>query len=761
MVKTMNDLLQLKGRLNHRKYNGKPGPSILPEGKSVTSSHLQKLRDDLQRILLFWEKNQLLRGALVSVHYNRVVPKSNRIKEVLVEKGLNTSDSIRGSKFKTEQAKDGKTIQKHVFTHFISLDAIRKTITNINMCIEIVNQHYKGKISHEDTRMISKNSHPLFSNMSKTKFLNIIFDAYNVEKFDIDTFSEKIVDNMIVTIFKTGRDTKQLLSDIGINIMDNRIINETTLMLTPDEMTLLNNKAGYLISMGQTDFSKITISDMEISEHDELIIEDYSIPSPTIEPIVGVIDTLFDESVYFNEWVESKNLLNPNIEVTPQDYYHGTAISSIIVDGPKGNPDLEDGCGRFRVRHFGVSTHNGFSSFTILKLIHQVVAENRDIKVWNLCLGSELEINKNYISPEAAELDRIQNQYDVIFIVAGTNIPSTGKRIKMSIGSPADSINAVVVNSVTKDNRVASYTRTGPVLSFFHKPDVSYYGGDGVSNDEKIAVCIGKNQFVYEKGTSFAAPWITRKIAYLIYQMGMTREVAKALIVDAASGWNPKDDISNSIGYGIVPKHIQDVIRCNNDEIRFVISGIAEEFETYAYNIPIPQQEQKHPFFARATLVYFPKCDRNQGVDYTSTELDLHFGRIKTKDGKTSIVSINNNRQSDSEKYVLYEGDARKMYRKWDNVKRVTDELNERARPRKSYDAGMWGISVKSKERLDSKNRKPLPFGLVVTLKEMNGVNRNDEFIKLCMSRGWLVNSVDIHNQLDIYNLSEEEIDFE
>lgn len=241
----------------------------------------------------------------------------------------------------------------------------------------------------------------------------------------------------------------------------------------------------------------------------------------------------------------------------------------------------------------------------------------------------------------------------------------------------------------------------------------------------------------------------------------MTREVAKALIVDAASGWNPKDDISNSIGYGVVPKHIQDVIRCNNDEIRFVIAGIAEEFETYAYNIPIPQQEQKHPFFARATLVYFPKCDRNQGVDYTSTELDLHFGRIKTKEGKTSIVSINNNRQSDSEKYVLYEGDARKMYRKWDNVKRVTDELNERARPRKSYDAGMWGISVKSKERLDSKNRKPLPFGLVVTLKEMNGVNRNDEFIKLCMSRGWLVNRVDIHNQIDIYNLSEEEIDFE
>lgn len=40
----------------------------------------------------------------------------------------------------------------------------------------------------------------------------------------------------------------------------------------------------------------------------------------------------------------------------------------------------------------------------------------------------------------------------------------------------------------------------------------------------------------------------------------------------------------------------------------------------------------------------------------------------------------------------------------------------------------------------------------VVTLKEMNGVNRIDDFIKLCMVRGWLVNQIDVQNQIDIYN---------
>ena len=44
---------------------------------------------------------------------------------------------------------------------------------------------------------------------------------------------------------------------------------------------------------------------------------------------------------------------------------------------------------------------------------------------------------------------------------------------------------------------------------------------------------------------------------------------------------------------------------------------------------------------------------------------------------------------------------------------------------------------------------------------EMNGVNRMDDFIKMCMARGWLVNQLDIENQMDIYAKAEEDIVFE
>ena len=59
------------------------------------------------------------------------------------------------------------------------------------------------------------------------------------------------------------------------------------------------------------------------------------------------------------------------------------------------------------------------------------------------------------------------------------------------------------------------------------------------------------------------------------------------------------------------------------------------------------------------------------------------------------------------------------------------------------------------------RRKEPLQFGVVVTLKEMNGVNRIDDFIKMCMARGWLVNQLDIENQLDIYAKAEEVIVFE
>ena len=92
----------------------------------------------------------------------------------------------------------------------------------------------------------------------------------------------------------------------------------------------------------------------------------------------------------------------------------------------------------------------------------------------------------------------------------------------------------------------------------------------------------------------------------------------------------------------------------------------------------MPVVDHAHPFYARATLAYFPQCDRKQGVDYTSTEMDIQFGRVVAKRGSTMIKAIDDNRQSEEKQITLYEEAARKMYRKWDNVKHISEKIKEK-----------------------------------------------------------------------------------
>ena len=482
------------------------------------------------------------------------------------------------------------------------------------------------------------------------------------------------------------------------------------------------------------------------------------IPHPSIEPTIGVIDTLFDKRVYFNEWVEYHDMVDDNLPKSSDDYRHGTAVSSIIVDGIRLNPWLDDGCGRFKVRHFGVAISSKFSSFTIIKQIKAIINENRDIKVWNISLGSNQEINDNFISAEGATLDQIQYENDVIFVVAGTNKPNNDI---IKIGSPADSINSMVVNAVTKSGLSTKYSRKGLALSFFAKPDISYYGG---SEEQYIRVCepLGEANVA---GTSFAAPWIARKLSYLIDILGLNREVAKAMIIDAARDWNekPSPEEVALYGHGIVPIKIDDIVRTRDDEIKFLVSDISEKWNTYNYHFPIPLKDDKYPYIARATMCYFPMCDRTQGVDYTNTELNLHFGRIKNN-GK--LNEINNDKQNqdetlNTEKNYLLEGEARDKFRKWDNVKYVAEKPKDRMKPKISYNNKNWGMEVKTNNRLDSKDGIGIRFGVIVTLKEINGVNRIDEFIKNCTLNGWLVNSLDVQNRIDINKKVNEEVEFE
>ena len=600
--------------------------------------------------------------------------------------------------------------------------------------------------------MIDKIPFSKFS-ITKSTFKQVIADVSYIEDFEVEMATRQLKQS-IITLYNTHTDTKMLFENIGIDILKSRILDNQTVFLDENQLQILFEKAPYLVSMATEDLSELSPEDF-IQEYQQGTLY---MPSPTIEPTVGVIDTLFDKRVYFGEWVEYHDMVDDNLPKNPDDYRHGTAVDSIIVDGARLNPWLDDGCGRFRVRHFGVAIGSKFSSFTITKQIKEIIANNKDIKVWNISLGSNQEVNDNFISAEGAILDKIQYENDVIFVVAGTNKPSADIE---KIGSPADSINSMVVNAVTQNGLSTKYARRGLALSFFAKPDVSYYGG---SEEKYIKVCepLGEANVA---GTSFAAPWIARKLSYLMDILGLNREVAKAMIIDAARDWNekPTPEEVALYGHGIVPIKIDDIVHTKEDEIKFLVYDVSEKWNTYNYYFPVPIKDDKYPYIARATMCYFPMCDRTQGVDYTNTELNLHFGRINNK-GKIEDIKGDKQNQDvilDNEKYFLLEGEARERFRKWDNVKYIAERPKNKMMPKKSYDNKNWGMEIKTNNRLDPKDGIGIRFGVVVTLKEINGVNRIDEFIKNCTLNGWLVNKIDVQTRVDINKKVNEDIEFE
>lgn len=746
----MNNILELKGEFKHIKRKNLSFEISMNSKIEVSCNYLERLKSQLIQIKNFWDNTKRpFDGILISVCYNKIVAKSNRILGLF--KGKKSNNAIVGAKFNDEK-------NKHIITYFINYEDLMKSIELLSTVKKILSDNFQGKIN----KLILDNKDCILKNIKDYKeisvslFKQVIADASYIDHFQIETPSNKDLIKNIVTIYDVKKDTVKLFQELGIDILKTRILENNTVYLNNKQLEILLEKAPYLISMSTTDIS--TLSPSDINDNHEK--ENIKIPNPTIEPTIGVIDTLFEETVYFSNWVEYHNMLPKDILTNKEDCLHGTSVSSIIVDGPRLNPWLDDGCGRFKVRHFGIMGGSSFSAFSIIKKIKEIVANNLDIKVWNISLGSNEEINDNFISAGAYALDKIQFENDVIFVIAGTN--KRKKESSKKIGSPADSINSIVVNSVSKDGLSTNYSRKGLVLSFFAKPDVSYYGGD---EKQYINVCTHLGKDIVQ-GTSYACPWIARKLSYLIDILGFNREIAKALIIDSARGWNEFSSPENIAlyGHGIVPIHINEIIKTKDNEIKFFVSDITEKWNNYNYNFPIPLDKQgRYPFIAKATMCYIPSCNRSQGVDYTNTELNLHFGRMK--DDK-KIIDIKGDKQNNDDfendhiNYLL-EDDARKQFRKWDNVKYIVEKSSKRKIGKKSFNNKNWGMEIKTNSRLNPEDSKGIRFGVVITLKEINNKNRIEEFIQNCHFNKWLVNEINVENKITIHQKVNEDINFE
>lgn len=458
----MHDLVQLKGTLKTAGSPFRPGPAQLPAGSVLSAEKVSRLRDELTAVNAFFQKNTLGFTPLVDVRYASLIPKSKRISKLFFWKQIPVSRRITGARLSEDTSNP-----VHIITYSLPEEAIRQALGYLAQLTLAIQTTFHGVITSEDMQRIAQGSQSTGSSLAKSLFMSIVRDIYFIDSFALPHRSVSMAGNVhIITLYQTGYSFDETKERLGFQHEQFLHLDDSTWVLDSRQLRLLMHTAPYLIAMEVKDWNSLS-SPFGESEGER---RKRSFPYPSNEPTIGVIDTPFDSNAYFSQWVESHDCLEL-ASIEDEDRRHGTEVTSLIVDGPGLNPELDDGCGHFRVRHFGVCKANGFSSSAIIHHVTRIIAENPDIKVWNISLGSDREIERNSMSPEASILDELQTKYDVIFVIAGTNIPPR-KPLTTMIGAPADSLNSLVVGAVDAQGKVPSYSRRGPVLGFFTKPDV-------------------------------------------------------------------------------------------------------------------------------------------------------------------------------------------------------------------------------------------------------------------------------------------------
>jgi len=751
----------------------KPKPIISLRYNKVTSDDLKKLIEDIKHVVNYYSNKSLLEKRLVTLYYKGITPKTSRVSRLFCEKDHNSFDSMVGGKY--ERFYEGNSHQyRHVITHYISAELLEEALYLLTVAAKILDESFGGNFLKE---YLDYNN-PYLKEVSfdkkiisKTTFVSVIKDASELRKIDILFPDDTMINGNIIRFFQcfsNNNDLDFFLNKVGV-VGKYTILDSNTAILTNEQIKQLRDIAPYVISMG-VDFS--TIEEEDIGTTQKPIIEEISPKVDNSLPVIGVFDTYFDKSSFFSEYVDVIDLLENKHKPIDEDFYHGTKVDSILVMGHKINGSkLNDNCGFFRVKHFIVGGYEYIDFEILYTKMEDIVKDNcASIKIWNLSLGDKRSVDPNNISLLGAKIDEISRKYNVLFVVSGTNIDSKIK--DFIIGSPADSLNALVVNSIDFDGKVPDYARHGPVLTLLPKPDISYFGG----TINKKLICYSPNpNDCYGYGTSFSAPYIARKCAYLVYVCKVPVQCAKAMIIDSAYGWGENCNNKPYLGYGTPDVDINNVIGSKKDEIKFVFFGNTKNQHTYISDFPLLlEKDNKFNYRVKITFCYFTYGTRNFGVDYADQDVSIKFGPTELKPYKraddtfenhTFVKSITNENIGLSDVDYLGENTRIIGFGKWNNTNIMVQERKTKIKCQQNE---KWGMMINHLERVgaiseeewkDHLENHSINFGAVVTFKTLDGTDaRYDDFYRLVDNNdNYVLRKFDLSIENEIDNQAEKE----
>lgn len=495
--------------------------------------------------------------------------------------------------------------------------------------------------------------------------------------------------------------------------------------------------------------------------------------------IIGIIDG----------GISPKNdLLNPFIYarkeyVAPeyQNHSHGTFIASTIQFGNRLNDLSSTGDIHFRfldVIAMPNSNENygptcSLSEEELQEIILEVLEEYPEVKIWNLSLGLDKQVNDTKISDLAIFLDEMQARYNVQFFIASGNIndltlqrtwPAGEENDEFDrMGSPADSVLGITVGSVAlkesddsivRKEEPSSFSRRGPGANYIVKPDVVDYGGNltntgSISNLGLIGLdCDGR--IVEDIGTSYATPRIVQKFASIYHELTERNLLmAKAMLMHSArletkTIRKKEQHLMKYYGFGKPSNNVNDILKCTENEITLVFNQtIRRGRHLELIDFPYPPsliRNGKYYGEITMTLVYEPPLDARYGSEYCRTNIDVSFGAYSIKsDGK---LDFKGEVPIDARWDQKFEQERVRNGFKWCPTKSFYRKMSQGI---KEKDGWKLRIDLTPRNDLEFQEQE---FVLIVTIKTDEDSDIYSEMVRELRQQGHITNNLETRQDI-------------
>jgi len=388
---------------------------------------------------------------------------------------------------------------------------------------------------------------------------------------------------------------------------------------------------------------------------------------PLSQSVVAIIDSGIESSA-----LPFKNLVTTTLRYLPSsavdtDPDHGSFVASRCLYGDEidsclSSGQLEPHCKVMDVTVFGRDKSGGSvgpDNFSLMNIIGQVVKKyHKEVKVYNLSLGTAKPINDYEYSEVARQVDYLSKTYGVIFVIAAGNIDTQlgvypndhFTHGNARINSPAEAILAITVGSIAKyespnclamKDEISPFSRIGPGADGGLKPEIVCHGGN-LSKSYKLTARTSSyginnlgDQIAIDVGTSFSAPIVSQYIVRLVDAFpDATTNLVKALLFH----FSRKRSIPNTIidphncytGFG--EPNIFDSLSSAKNTFSYIFEGQLDQqqYQYVGFHIPsVFKTKSGVKLKVKVTIVFDPAVNPINDYEYSMARVATTLFKAK------------------------------------------------------------------------------------------------------------------------------------